>query len=112
MVNKRLKVFVPALLAGVLIAVSGCVSKKIEPEYIPRVATSDNGKGTVTLSWKTRVGYKYQIYVRDDSANLWVPLKNGKIYRGSGKTISVEIRHNTRKPLPWYSVRARKIPSS
>lgn len=110
MYNKSGVCFRIALVSSTLTAllfVSGCVSEKIEPAYIPRVAASDNGQGIVTLSWQTKTGYDYQIYIRDDTAQLWRPMANSKIYHGTGGTIYVELTHDPKEPTPWYSVRAK-----
>ena len=86
---------------------AGCVSEEIQPEYIPRVSTSQNAKGMVTLSWPSRVGYTYWIYVRNEQTQIWEPLKGAKVYVGTGDMISVEDQQTPGKPLPWYSVRAK-----
>jgi len=88
---------------------SGCVSKKIEPEDIPRVATSQNSSGVVTLSWESKKGYRYRLLIRDMKSGEWRPVAGSKVYEGTGETITVQDQQNPNKPLPWYSVRPEKM---
>jgi len=98
-----------AVLLGVMLCSSGCVSKNIEPEDIPRVATSQNSAGVVTLSWDSKKGYRYRLLIRDMKSGEWKPVAGSKVYEGTGETITVQDQQNPNKPLPWYSVRPEKI---
>jgi hypothetical protein len=99
-----------ALLLGVgLLCSTGCVSEKIEPEDIPRVSTSQNSKGLVTLSWTSKKGYAYRLMIREMSTGEWKPVPGADLFKGTGGTITVQDQQNPNKPLPWYSVRPEKI---
>lgn len=95
-------------LGIVLLGAVGCVTKTIEPEYIPRVSTAMSSDGTVSLSWPSRDGYDYRIYILNPETRAWVPLKGVDVIRGTGEVITIQDRQNPRKPLPWYSVRPEK----
>lgn len=99
-----------ALLLGIgLTCSTGCVSEKIEPEDIPRVSTSQNSKGLVTLSWASKKGYAYRLMIRDMSTGEWNPVSGADLFKGTGETITVQDQQNPNKPLPWYSVRPERI---
>ena len=101
---------VAAFLLGVgLLCSTGCVSKKIEPADIPRVSSSRNSKGIVTLSWESKVGFQYRLLIRDMDTGKWAPVAGSGVYQGTGKTITVQDRQNPKKPLPWYSVSPERI---
>ncbi len=101
---------VAVVLLGVgLLCSTGCVSKKIEPADIPRVTTSRNNAGLVTLSWESKGGYNYRLMIRDMNTGAWSPVAGSDVYKGTGETITVQDRQNPNKPLPWYSVRPEKI---
>jgi hypothetical protein len=89
---------------------SGCVSEKVEPADIPRVSTSQNSKGLVTLSWASKKGYTYRLMIRDMSTGEWSPVPGSDVFKGTGEIITVQDQQNPNKPLPWYSVRPEKIP--
>jgi len=97
------------ILLGVMLWGAGCVSKKIEPADIPRVATSQNSAGVVTLSWESKKGYRYHLLIRDMKTGEWTPVAGSKIFEGTGETITVQDQQNPNKPLPWYSVRPEKL---
>ncbi len=100
---------VAVILAGIMLLGSGCVSKEIKPEDIPRVATSQNSAGVVTLSWESKTGYQYRLLVRNMKTGEWTPVAGSKVYEGTGETITVQDKQNPNKPLPWYSVKPEKI---
>lgn len=101
---------VAAVLLGVgLLCSTGCVSKTIEPADIPRVATSRNSAGVVTLSWESKKGYHYRLMIRDMQTGKWSPVAGSNVYEGTGETITVQDRQNPNQPLPWYSVSPEKI---
>lgn len=87
----------------------GCVSKTIEPADIPRVSTSQNSQGVVTLSWASKKGYNYRLLVLDLKTREWKPVAGSSVYEGTGDMITVQDQQNPNKPLPWYSVRPEKI---
>lgn len=97
------------LLVVGLLCSTGCVSEMIEPADIPRVSTSRNSKGIVTLSWASKPGYRYRLLVRDMKTGEWKPVAGLDLYEGTGDTITVQDRQNPNTPLPWYSVRPEKI---
>ena len=92
-----------------LMCSTGCVSKKIEPADIPRVASSQNGKGVVTLSWESKIGYRYRLMIRDMKTGEWKPVAASDVYEGTGEITTVQDQQNPNKPLPWYSARPEKI---
>ena len=101
-------------VAGVLLGVgllcsTGCVSKKIEPADIPRVSSSQNSTGIVTLSWESKKGYNYRLLIRDMKTGEWKPVAGSDLYEGTGETITVQDQQNPNKPMPWYSVGPEKI---
>ena len=98
-----------ALLSILLFCGPGCVSKKVEPADIPTVSTSRNSKGVVTLSWESKLGFKYHLLIRDMNTGEWTPVAGSGVYEGTGETITVQDKQNPKKPLPWYSVRPEKI---
>ena len=99
-----------ALLFGIgLLCTPGCVSEKDEPADIPRVSTSQNSKGLVTLSWASKKGYTYRLMIRDMSTGEWSPVRGSDVFKGTGEIITVQDQQNPNKPLPWYSVRPEKI---
>lgn len=101
---------VAVLILGVgLLCSTGCVSKKVEPADIPRVSSSQNGTGIVTLSWESKVGFEYRLLMRDMDTGKWIPVAGSGVYEGTGKTITVQDQQNPKKPLPWYSVRPERI---
>jgi len=108
MIRNRKRLRLAAGMAVGLVLSAGCVRQTIEPEYHPRVSTSQNSDGLVTLSWETRVGYDYSLFVVNPETREWQPLKGSKVYPGTGESITVTDRRNPRQPLPWYSVRAQK----
>lgn len=97
------------LLGMGLLFSTGCVSKKIEPAYVPVVSSSQNSDGIVTLSWESKTGYEYRILIRDINTGEWSPVKGSGVYRGTGETIIVRDQQNPNNPLPWYSVSPKKI---
>jgi hypothetical protein len=100
---------VALLLLGVgLLCSTGCVSKEIEPADIPRVSTSQNSKGIVTLSWASKKGYTYRLLMRDMKTGEWKPVAGSDVFEGTGETITVQDQQNPNNPLPWYSVRPEK----
>ena len=96
--------FVITVLAGM--SLTACVSQKIEPEYIPKVATSQNYKGVVSISWPSRKGYNYRLGVRDKGKVDF----DTKTYKGTGEDIVVQFKLNPEIPLPDYVVKPEKIP--
>lgn len=97
------------LLSIGLLCSTGCVSEKIEPADIPRVSTSQNSKGVVSLSWASKKGYNYRLMIRDMKTGEWSPVPGSDVYKGTGEIITVQDQQNPKKPLPWYSVRPEKI---
>ena len=97
------------LLGLGLLCTTGCVSIKIEPADIPRVSSSQNSKGIVSLSWASKKGYNYRLMVRDMKTGEWTPVAGSDVYEGTGETITVEDQQNPNKPMPWYSVRPEKV---
>jgi hypothetical protein len=100
---------VAIVLLGAVLCNTGCVSKKIEPADIPRVSSSQNSAGIVTLSWASRKGYQYRLMIRDMKTGEWRPVEGSEVYKGTGETITVQDQQNPNKPMPWYSVRPEKI---
>jgi len=99
------KTMLGAALAGICIAVCGCVSETIEPEYIPRVTVTQNVQGVVSISWPSRIGYTYQL-VAEDQGKVY---EDQKRYTGTGDIIVVEFKRDPTKPLPDYRVQPQKI---
>jgi len=97
------------LLGAGLLCSAGCVSKKLEPADIPRVSSSQNSKGIVTLSWASKKGYQYRLMIRDMKTGDWTPVEGSEVYKGTGETITVQDQQNPNKPMPWYSVRPEKV---
>lgn len=106
MVDKRLKILGPALLAGIMLTVSGCVSKRIDQGYVP-VATTQNSEGLVTLSWPSRKGYNYRLVARDYQKHEMAVSK--KVYPGTGGTITIQFKRDPKEALPDYSARPEKV---
>lgn len=98
-----------SLLFAVVLVVAGCVSTPVLPEHSPRVVTAQNSDGLVTLSWKSEAGYAYWIYVLDEKNNSWKPLKGVDRFIGTGKVISISDQRKPGAPLPWYSLRSKKL---
>jgi len=90
------------------LSLAGCVSERIEPAHSPRVTTAINSDGIVTLSFESRAGYDYRLFIMDSDTRQWSPVQGVGVIRGTGETITIQDRQNPRKPLPWYSVRSEK----
>ena len=99
--QKRMLVF--SLCAAV--GLTSCVSRTIEPAYIPKVATSRNYEGLTTISWPSRKGYNYRLAVRDQGRVIF----DTKVYEGTGEDIVVQFRLDPATPLPDYVVKPEKI---
>jgi len=97
------------LLGAGLLCHTGCVSKTIEPADIPRVSSSQNSAGVVTLSWASKKGYQYRLMIRDMNTGEWKPVEGSEVYEGTGETITVQDQQNPNKPMPWYSVRPEQV---
>jgi hypothetical protein len=91
------------LMAG-LLAGSGCVSKKVEPEHKPRLGISQSSDGWVTINLESKQGYKYSILYEDPNDRMWKPLKGCESISGTGGLIEIKRRFNSRKPLPLFTV--------
>ncbi len=98
------KRFLAVLLASASLTLAGCVSKTIEPMYIPNVAASQNHDGLVTISWPSRTGYNYRLVARDQGKTIL----DKKVYRGTGQTITVQFMRKSDRPLPNYTVKPEK----
>ncbi len=95
-----------ALLIG---ALNGCVSKQITPEYKPRMGVARNSEGFVTFAIDSRVGYEYAIYYEDPVSKNWTPVPGCGGIRGTGDSIELMKRFNSRGPLPAFTLRHTKI---
>lgn len=97
---------VALLFLGIgLLCSNGCVSKKIEPADIPRISTSQNSEGVVTLSWASKKGYSYRLFILDMKTREWKPVEGADLFEGTGEIITVQDQQKPGKELPWYSVR-------
>lgn len=99
-------------LVACLVATTGCVSKKIEPLYVPPVTVSMDGEGMVTLSWDSLPGYNYRLVAvdLDDNGNVMKTELARDVHRGTGEPIVVRFKSDrTTRTLPEYSVRPEKI---
>jgi len=99
---------VPLLASFLALALTSCVSRKIEPAYIPKIATSQNYEGMITISWPSRKGYDYRLAVRDKGKLIY----DNKVYKGTGETIVVQFKRDPGKPMPDYAVVPEKIESN
>lgn len=97
---------VPLVVFAMILLVTGCVSKVIDAPSVP-VATTQNSEGVVTLSWESKVGYGYHLVARDMASRKMVI--DSKLYRGTGKVITVQFKRDPNKPLPEYSARPEKL---
>jgi hypothetical protein len=97
-----------AALAG-LLASSGCVSKKIEPEHNPKLGVSQSSDGMVTMRLDTVVGYKYSIIYEDPKDRQWKTMPGCESIRGTGEPVEIRKRFNSRKPLPPLNVTYSKL---
>ena len=105
--NEMMKsAFLYLLMIGVL-GSAGCVREIIEPEHSPRVTTSQNGEGLVTVSWKSNPAYDYILHAMDPDSHQWNPVKGATWHRGTGEVITVQDKRNPRETIPWYSVHSR-----
>ena len=102
----RINIMLPALIAGIFILVTGCVETRIEPAYIPKVATTQNNEGVVTISWQSRKDYNYRLSAQAENGQVVV---DKKIYKGTGDIITVSFKRDPSKPLPDYSVIPEKL---
>jgi hypothetical protein len=102
---QKLEYWFSPFAAVMLLMSGGCVSQKIEPEYIPRVSTTQNNQGMVTISWPSRVGYTYRLSA-EDQGQVHVDRKE---YMGTGDVIEVEFMRDPSKRLPDYRVIPEKI---
>lgn len=94
-----------SVLSGISLLGFGCVEKKIDPAYIPKVATTQNNEGVITISWPSRKGYNYRLCAREKEQLI----VDQKVYKGTGDTIYVEFKRDPEKPLPDYSVIPEKL---
>ncbi|MEA2069194.1 MAG: hypothetical protein U9P12_08340 [Verrucomicrobiota bacterium] len=92
------------MLAGGLLAGSGCVSKKVEPEHKPRLGVSQGSDGWVTINLESETGFKYTILYEDPKDRVWKPIKGCESISGTGEIIEIRKRFNSRQPLPPLTV--------
>ncbi len=97
-----------ALLAVIFSAslFSGCVSEVVEPEHTPRLTVAQSSDGTVALSWKSEVGYKYRVVWLDPDKQEegWKALEKADVVQGTGNVVTVYDKRNPRRALPWYNI--------
>ncbi|MBN2704738.1 MAG: hypothetical protein JXR23_11060 [Pontiellaceae bacterium] len=101
-------VFSGCIFAGVL-AFSGCVRTVIEPMYIPTVSASRGKDGIVTVSWPSRVGYRYRLFVTTPNGEKGPVERYGETFTGTGENIEISFVTNPNEPLRVYSVMPEKI---
>lgn len=95
------------LLSGLML--SGCVSKKLEPEDNPKLGIVQSGKDIVIFALETKVGYKYSIFYQDQKEMSWKPIKGCESIIGTGETIEMEKKFNSRGPLPPFTVKYSEL---
>lgn len=95
-------------VAGML-AMGGCVSEKLEPEYSPQLGMSQSSDGLLVLMLKTEVGYKYTIRYEDPRTQTWKPLKGCEAIKGTGEAIEIKKKIDPRKPVPRMTVDYSKL---
>ncbi|NLX26602.1 MAG: hypothetical protein GXY61_11720 [Lentisphaerae bacterium] len=100
--------FSGCVFAGVLVF-SGCVRTVIEPMYIPIVSASRGRDGIVTVSWPSRVGYRYRLFAANSHGEKEPVEKYGEIFTGTGENIEISFFTNPNEPLPVYSVMPEKM---
>ncbi|MEE9368636.1 MAG: hypothetical protein V3V05_07190 [Pontiella sp.] len=95
-------------LLFILVILSGCVSKKVEPEHKPRLGVAQTSDGWMTFRLETELGYKYQIQYKDPANNSWKTLADCDAIEGTGEPIEIRKRYNSRKPVPQFTVNYSK----
>lgn len=102
----KMKHALAAAVTGFSLLGAGCVEKNIEPAYIPKVSSTQNNEGVVSISWPSRKGYNYRLSAQDETGKLIV---DKKVYKGTGDIIDVEFKRDPQKPLPDYRVIPEKL---
>ena len=97
----RLRLFI---FAGLLLSLTGCVSKSVEDEkevHAPplMIAQSD---GNVTIAWDSEVDHVYTIYYQAKEGADWKPLRTATRVRGTGEILTVHDVVNPNRPLRRY----------
>ncbi|MDA3834276.1 MAG: hypothetical protein PF495_12865 [Spirochaetales bacterium] len=100
--------FAGCVLAGSFVF-SGCVQVVDEPLYIPAVAASRGSNGVVTVSWPSRVGYRYRLFARKSGEKSELTESYGKTFMGTGENIEITFPLSLNQPIPLFSVMPEKI---
>ncbi|MBN2685203.1 MAG: hypothetical protein JXR40_07975 [Pontiellaceae bacterium] len=101
-------VFSGCVFVGAIIF-SGCIREVIEPMYIPTVSASRGRDGIATVSWPSRVGYRYRLFVTTPNGQKGPVEKYGETFMGTGQNIEISFATNPNEPLPVYSVMPEKL---
>ncbi|MDF7823507.1 hypothetical protein P4B35_05740 [Pontiellaceae bacterium B12227] len=88
---------------------SGCVSKQLEPEDNPKLGVAQSSNNMVAFALETKPGYKYSILYQDQKDMSWKPIKGCESIIGTGETIEIEKKFNSRGPLPPFTVNYSKL---
>lgn len=97
------------LMVSCSLLFAGCVSKQIKPENNPKLGVAQNSDGTVAFALETKVGYKYSILYQDPKDQRWKTVKGCESIIGTGETIEMMKRFNSRGALPPFSVNYSKL---
>lgn len=98
----RLRLF---LFAGLLLSLTGCVSKSVEDEkeaHAPSLMIAQNSDGDVTLAWESEIDRVYTIYYQAKEGADWKPLRTATRVRGTGEMLTVHDVVNPNWPLRRY----------
>lgn len=96
------------LLLGILLS-AGCVSEQIEPENNPKLGVAQNNDGMVFFALETKAGYKYSILYQNPKDQAWTVVKGCESIIGTGETIEIKKRFNSRGALPPFTVNYSKL---
>ena len=102
------KVQAIVMLIGALLC-GGCVSEQISPDYKPKMGVAQSADGYVTFALQTRVEYEYAIYYQDPRTYEWKVIPGCERIRGTGETVEIKKKFNSRGALPAFTVRHTQI---
>ena len=93
------------LFAGLLLSLTGCVSKPVENEkeaHAPPLMIAQNSDGDVTIAWDSELGRVYTIYYQATEGANWRTLRTAIRVQGTGETLTVYDVVNPSRPLRRY----------
>ena len=93
------------LFAGLLLSLTGCVSKPVEDEkeaHAPPLMIAQNSDGEVIIAWDSEPNRVYTIYYQATDGGDWKPLRTAIRVQGTGETITIYDVINPNRPLRRY----------